>query len=42
MIYYDYTPGVHFVNKERATNVRAKAGTVSWAVESDCGDSRFD
>jgi hypothetical protein len=42
MIYYDYTPGVRFVNKERAINVQTKAGTISWAVGSDCGDSRFD
>jgi hypothetical protein len=42
MIYYDYTPGVRFVNNKRAINVQAKAGTVSVAVGSDRGDSRFD
>jgi hypothetical protein len=42
MIYYDYTPGVRFVNNERANNVQDKASTVSRAVGSDCGDLRFD
>jgi hypothetical protein len=42
MLYHDYTSGVRFVNNKRAINVQAKAGTVSMAVGSDCGDYCFD